>query len=896
MSTADRPPERRSWPAEPSALSLAELAPAPGPRSIHRPALERVFEQASAARLSVVCAGPGWGKTTAAARWLVGRPAGAAPVAWVTLGPHVADPASFWNAVIDAIGEAVTVPEDHPLAHLSLAAGVSDEVLASIWQALAVLPGDVVLVLEDFQELTDPVVVAWVGRLAALGGPIRVMVLTRVVPDLPRHRLRLAGQLAEITAQDLALTADEIRRLAAMESLILTETQARTLLTRTEGWPAGVRLALMHATRHGVDALDSFGGTDQPVADYLLAEVLDRNKPEVRDFLLRTAVAQPVSADLAAALVPGAPAQQILEGLEARNEFVTSVGPDRAWFRYHGLLRDLLEHVFHRDDPDALRQSHRRAAVWWAVHGSPLQALTHATAAGEVDLVGEIYTRAAAPGLVGAHRDTLRACLLHAIGESAAPSVVEQLQRAGVALVEGRAAAVGRYGDVARDLVARGEPADPSTLILLELLSVAAHRFDGDPTAIRESAARALAMLDRADRFPAWAGYRAIATQSHAVGLLWSGDLEPAARILDRLLASADRTPLDGVELAMLAARSNVALAHALRGQLDLAGELAGVAVEYATARGWAALLQTRPAHLTRALVHLVRGEGTATDVALADAHAAVSGGEEQAPALWLWCLQTEAAAARGRTRAAGHALARVLAGAKDWDPVGFLPDAVERALTAARLTAPRGLGAPLTGVPGTHTSTGLSCRGRLLLRDGKHLQALALVAPVREIAEPESLLDLLAVLDAQVVAALAEQRDQRTSAALATLRAAIALAGPQRVAAPFLGVRAPELPALLRQLRDEDPEDPFVGGLCDQLRAGGSPPREGEPLLEPLTERELAVLRALPSMKSNAEIAADSFVSVNTVKAHLKSLYRKLGVSRRREAVERARELGLMG
>lgn len=875
---------------------IAGLVPAPPGRTISRPALDAKLDAAAGRRLTVVCAGAGWGKTLAVSRWIANRPPEARPVAWVTVQPHLDDAASFWQEVIEAIRTAAGVGPEHPLSALSASAGVPEEVMTSILQALDALPVDVLLALDDFQEVSDPRILESVARLAHRATRVHVLVLSRFVPPLRHHRLRVSDQMSELTAVDLAFTADEVRQLARMHALELSWDQATDLVARTEGWPAGVQLALLHAARDGVGALTSFVGTERSVAEYLLTEVIERTSPQVREFLLRTSVVQPVSADLAAAVVPGPPGQQILENLEACNEFVTSLGPDRAWFRYHPLLRDVLEHELRRDDPEGFREAHRRAARWWTAHDDPIEGLGHGMAARDWELVGRIYTSAAGPALVGARRDALHACL-SALPQTADAGIEATLARAGLAFADGRVGALSALLDTARAALAEGAAADPPARVLLELLTVGAHRFAGDAAATVRASAQAVRMLDAAEPFPAAHGYRTVARQSLGVGQLWSG--HPAAADVElRSLLASSREPA-GVDLVLLAARSNLALTTAALGQLRQAEQLAQAALDRAAARGWTGLLQARGAHLALAWVHLLRGEWDRAGSVIAAGLAAVEGGAEPPASLLLLCLQTEEASARGRLRASRHGALLVRESVEHWEPQGFLPDVVEHALTAADLVAPGPIAgwAHPPGPPiGKESPTQLVCRARRLAAAGGLREVDPLVAPVIEGSEPETVADLITMVDAWLLTSAVHDREGRTEPALAALDRAVRLASPQDLAHPFLTSGSTRLRALLAQLIGGTRGDAaFVARLVSRLGGTRPPGPEPEPLVEPLTQRELAMLHALPTLKSNNEIAADAYVSINTVKAHLKGLYRKLGVSSRRGAVERARELGLL-
>ncbi len=863
--------------------------------AISRNDLNTLLEQASSKRLTSVCAGPGWGKTMAVSGWLERRPAARrTPVAWLTARRESDNLASFWDDVLAALRSCGAVPDDHPLQSLSASAGIFEEVLRSLQVGLDSLPTRTLLVIDDFQEVTDPSVLDSVRLTTELVSMLNLVLVSRITPTLPLHRLRVAGELTEISAEDLAFTNPEIEALARSTGLELTPAQVELVFERTEGWPAGVRLALLSASRSGTGALASFAGTNRSVAEYLAAEVLARNDPPIRDFLLRTSVTEQICADLAAAIAPEVPAQKVLELLEGRNEFVTAMGPDRLWFRYHPLLRDLLDHELRRDDREAHRHANRAAARWWAERGEPISALSHAAAAEDWELFGSLYTTCAGPSLVGVQRYALRD-LLATVPHSTQPdSAGLHLVQAGTALVAGQLGAMVVQTDLARQLQAGAEPPQSAQRVLTELLTCAGGRFQGDPDRVVRAGSAAIALLDEAGPIPAAAGYRLIALQNLGVGRFWAGDLVGARSSFNEVVSAAEKPDID---LARLGARSHLALTHAAEADLDRALSLAANALEWAGPRGWSSVLQARPAHLAVALVQLLRGEAGAAHSAIVSGLAAVTGGAEPTSTLMLHALHAETALSQGRLRAAGLSLRQALASAQAWQPTGMAAQCLAHAATEVALLAPEvGVGELQLAGPEVETPLWASSVARRQLAGGDPASALRTAQALVATGDPETILDLLALVEGWLVIALAKDQLWAGAGAARAMARALAIAEPQAVVRPFLATGSTRVPSLIHQARRDGSEgDPFLESILAGLAGSGPMAGEPAPLAEPLTERELSMLRALPTMRSNTEIAADSYVSVNTVKAHLKSLFRKLEVTSRREAVERARELGLL-
>ncbi len=883
------------WDAPGPRRAPRTLLPRTPTRGIPRRSVDALLEEATARRLTSVCAGPGWGKTIAVSGWLERRTAlREAPVAWLTAQRQSNNLASFWDDVIATLRSTGALPADHPLQSLSVSAGVSEEVLASLLDGLESLPGPVLLVVDDFHEITDPGVLDSVTRTTQRAGMLHLLLLGRITPALPLHRLRVSGELAEVNAEDLAFTAAEIGALAHASDLDLTPAQVEQVLTRTEGWPAGVQLALLRASRSGPDAVATFAGTDRSVAEYLVAEVLDRNDPDTRDFLLRTSVTGQMCADLAAQIVAEAPAQALLERLEERNEFVTAMGSDRVWFRYHPLLRDLLDHALRRDDPAAHRQALQAAARWWAEHGDPILAMSHAASAQDWELFGSIYLAGAGPSLVGVERGALGELLGAVPYATLQEDASLHLAQAGAALVGGHLGAMSVHTDRARTLQASDTPTRPGQRVLTELLTCAAGRFLGDPQQVAQAGAAALDLLDVAEPMPATRGYRLIATQNLGVGQLWSGDLAGAERSLSEVLGAATEPDVD---LARLGARAHLALTRALQGDLEGAADLATQALDWAAVRGWNTVLQARPAHTALALVRLVRGEADAAAAAIAAGLAAVVGGVELLPTAALHAMHAEAALSQGRLRAAGQSMRQASASAQVGRAEGVIVEVLAHAATEVFLVGlADGAGSTLKAELPPETPLLASCVARRQLAAGDPQVACRTAEAVVAAEEQETLFDRIALVEAWLVIAVAKDQSWAADQATHAMARAVAIARPQGLVRPFQVTRSARVSILLAAVqRDAGEEDPFVTHLLYSLRDAGPRASEPEPLSEPLTERELAMLRALPTMRSNTEIAADTYLSVNTVKAHLKGLFRKLGVSSRREAVERGRDLGLL-
>lgn len=882
--------------AEPEVLARAAGAPGsvrartavPSLRSptVARPAVEARLAEAFSRRLTLVSAGPGWGKTTVVARWA--RAAAPARTAWLTLEPSDDRPAVFWSDVITALRDAGVVPAGHPLESLTVSGRLQPGVLRRVLAALETLPGPVVLVLDDFHHV-GPEVATTIDDLLRYPLPLHLVVLTRADPLLGLQRLRGQGEVVEVGAAELAFDAVAVESLATSHGRALHGAELGRLLDETGGWAVGVRLRLEAAA----DPLERVRA-DRSAAEFLLAEVLDRQTPAVRRFLLRTSVVPALCAELAAELDPGAPAAHLLPSLAAADGFVTSSGADRVWYRYHPLLRQMLEAELRAEDPGAMHEAHRTAARWFAAHDDPLRALDHAAAAHDWRLVADVLVEGAAAHLSGPHRDAIAAVLATVPYETLETDARLHLCAGALAVVDERYDAARRHVDRARAML-DGRDAPAPDAVLLELLDASTARATGDVRRLAAAAGAGLAAADGAAYpFPALGVYRDVAAAHRAAGLAWCGTASaetvgPSGTPHGH--GAGGGTPATGAALVGLGARATTALRVVAEGRLGEGAAAAQDVVADAEARGWDLHAHARPAHAALAWVRYLRATDDGLDRLLAQALAADAGGREPASEAAVRLLQSLLAAAKGHRRTAGEALAAADGALGSTGTPSLLADLRLRAATEVRLLED-------TAVPslplGDRDALGSGavvavCRARELLaakRAGAALHAVAGIAEADDAADP-----LVRVEAALVEAsALAHSTSRRVDASVAR---ALDLASAERLARPFLTVPVPALhPVLARAVASRG--DALALTLRTRLDGSRRAP-EPVPLVEPLTERELAVLAVLPTMESNVEIAADLFVSVNTVKAHLKSVYRKLGVGTRRDAVRRGRELGLL-
>ncbi len=334
--------------------------------------------------MTVISAPAGSGKTSLLRAW-AGRPGQSHRLALVQVQRDQQDAQQFWLALLNAVRHATSadsgaeLPPGTPDFNASAMAG-------RVLSELADARSGGTLVIDDLHELTSPEALAQLTRLLTNLPPhVHAVLTTRHDVRLGLHELRLAGELAEIRAADLRFSERETRELLDASGIMLSEAGLALLHQRTEGWAAGLRLAAISLAGHPDPErfVTEFSGSERTVAEYLLAEMLERQPPDVQDLLLRTCLLNRVNGELADLLTGRPGSERILLDLEDANAFVVSLDPGRTWFRYHHLFADLLRLELRRTLPEEVPTLHRRAAGWFTVQGQIVEAIGHTQAAGD---------------------------------------------------------------------------------------------------------------------------------------------------------------------------------------------------------------------------------------------------------------------------------------------------------------------------------------------------------------------------------------------------------------------------------------------------------------------------------------------------------------------------------
>ncbi|MEU4163597.1 LuxR C-terminal-related transcriptional regulator [Actinoplanes sp. NPDC026670] len=805
-----------------------------------RPRLIAALDDGVQRAVTLICAGPGWGKTTLAEAWAAERAAG-----WLTLDARHNDP-------------------DHFRADLELALRDGD-------------PG--VLILDDLQAITDQRVLGILaGMVQRRSERLRFVLISRRRPDLALHRLRISGDLTEIGAADLGFQLDEAAELRRDRS----RHDLAELVRRTEGWPAGLRLLL--------DTPDP-AAADEIAEEYLIREVLPGLDDRAREFLLRTSIPNRICGHLADALTGDHDGHRILEHLVQRNLFVERCGDDR-WFRYHPLFRSALRRRLARRRPAEPARLHRATAAWHVKNGSVLTAIVHAAESGDWDMTARYVVRRGLPLFTSADRpqlvEVLRRVPLERLSDSA------ELAVCGAILVyaHGDHAAMPRAVATAEALLAGRDDAARTEVgaALAVLRATSVVRWRGEMTQLIETSTTALNDLARRtfDELPALTQYRAMMLNCKGAGLLWTGRLDHADRYLWAATGSARTADVPLFEINSLALLAQLAFVQgALRESerhADAADQIARrLDVQYRMAMG--------PAYLARALVESERGRDAEAEEQLRKALHAIGERPEVAQSVLAGLVRVRLLTDRGEPAAAGAVLSRIAA---EIGPPVSAP-LLNRLLALADAEIRLMLGdsgmvlARYRGRAGLLPAEQL-CLARAFQATGNAAAAETLLGRVRDGS------DRVSAVGAWILTALTADSQGRSSVASEALARALAIAEPERIRRPFRTYDAQRVLVLAerRQWLTELRGPAGGGGVLAEI-TGEIPVLPGVPAAGPLSEREVDVLQYLPTVLTAAEIAVNLGISVNTVKAHMRSIYRKYGVGRRREAVIAARQAGLI-
>jgi LuxR family transcriptional regulator, maltose regulon positive regulatory protein len=884
----------RALPLGDTLLTTKLFVPSVRPDLVVRRRLTARMDEGVRGRLTLVSAPAGFGKTTLLGEW--GLETGM-PLAWVSLDEGDNDVGRFLTYVATAMGglhenfepEEVLGPLHEASPHL-------ESVLTALVNEAACIPHDFALVLDDYHAINaDAVHGAVTFLLEHLPSRMHVVIASRTEPPLPLARLLARGHLTRLSAADLRFAPEEVVAfLDAAVGVRLSTADVAALEERTEGWIAGLQLAALSMRDRDPKAfIHAFTGTNRYVLDYLAEEVLKKQDEDVQEFLMDTSILGRLSGSLCDGVTGRDDGQTILERLERENLFVVPLDDERLWFRYHHLFAQFLQKELRRGAPERVPLLHRRACDWFEGEGLVAEAVSHALAAGDTERAANLVERVARTTLRRGELSRLRRwleelsedlvcsrprlCLFYAwyyLAAGRLGDVEPYLDRAesgagGARDVVGevttiRAAIAGIMGQpaLAMNLAREAEAMLTEENRFLECIIAASRGFAnrglGDVVAASEEFAEAATLARSVEAtYVALLAYRQLAEL-----LVVRGRLRAAAdvcrRALDLVSERGRRLP------ASSAARVGMGELLYEWNELDVAEEHLREGIELAELGGNAEI--SLDGYLAMARTRHARGDLDGASDAL---EAARSLAERHGGAPWrdrVNAWEARLAATRGDRWVAERWL----------EDCGLSPDEPDHSREFEYVTMTMALAAT-----------------------GRHEDASGLLERLLRQAEEGGrggrVVELLA-LRAPLMAVRGNERE-----AVETLLGALALAEPEGYIRTFADRGASMSPllqaALKTRQRDARPSSRYIAELLAAF--GGAetahPVEKMERLAGAVSEREIEVLGHLAAGTTNREIADKLFVSLDTVKTHLKHVYNKLGVHSRTQAVARARELGLI-
>jgi LuxR family transcriptional regulator, maltose regulon positive regulatory protein len=857
----------------------------------------------AAGRVTEVSAPAGSGKTLLLRSWIAEAGLDDA-AAWVSVQPQERDAQRFWLSVLDAL--RATAAGSALVRELTAAPDLdTGDIVEGLLQDLGALQDPIWLVIDDVHELRSTDALRQLELLLMLApAALRFVLVTRQDLRLGLHRLRLEGGLTEIRAADLRFTLAEARALFEAAGVQLPGPVLELLVERTEGWAAGLRLAALSLPGHPAPEqfAAEFSGSERTVAEYLLAEVLERQSEEVRRLLLRTSVLERVSGELADLLTGGSGGERVLHELERAGAFVVSLDARRQWFRYHPLFAELLRLELRSAEPGGLPALHAAAAGWFAGHGYPVEAVRHAQEAEDWAMAARLLSDTWLSLTLDGQQDTAHQLLTRFPAEAAAadPELIalvaaDELNRGSLEEAEAHLAQATReLGSVPAERRGRLQ-------VSLGILRLLLARQRGDVPAVAEEAQRLLAQAGTADGAELGMGEerRALALISLGEAETWTFRNEEAERHLEQGVALARQIGRPYLELTGLCYITQIAVIHSF----TLGAQRCMEAIELAGRHGWGKQPITGVAYVQLAGAMVGQGRLEEAERWLELAERALRVEIEPIAGITLYWMRGALQLSRGcpeRALDAFPGAERLAEGLR----TPLVPTAWMRShalQVLVRLGQTERVEAALGEMNDQERDPAFMRAVTAVLRlasDDPQAATVALEPAIAGSAPPGTpILQVEALLLEAVARGVLGDR----AAAQHALERALDLAEPDRLLMPFLFHPAPDL--LKRQARHGTAHGALITHILSLL-AGTSPagavglaapPGRTRSLREPLSQAETRVLRYLPTGLTMPEIAEQLYLSANTVRTHLRHIYQKLGAHHRGEAVDRARALGLL-
>jgi LuxR family maltose regulon positive regulatory protein len=903
-------------------LATKLYVPPPQPKVVFRPRLIERLNEGMHRRLTLVCAPAGFGKSTLLGEWVAALPR---PAAWLSLDEGDSEPARFLTYLVAAMRTVAVDIGEGVLGVLESSQPPTEPILMALLNEIDAIEDDFVLVLDDYHVIDAGAIddaLAFV--LEHLPPRMHLIIATREDPRLPLARLRARGQLTELRAADLRFTVSEAAEfLNQVMGLSLSVDEVGALETRTEGWIAGLQMAAL-SMRGRADAagfIESFTGSHRFVLDYLVEEVLQRQPERVRTFLLETSILDGLSGPLCDAVTGREKSNARLDALERSNFFVVPLDDERQWYRYHHLFAEVLQAHLMQEQPARIPNLHRLASEWYEHAGLPADAIRHALAAEDFERAADLIELAVPEMRRSRQEVTLRGWMEALPDELVRRRPVLGLHYAGTLLQSGQLDGVeARLQDAEQWLDASERAGVPSA----EMVIVDEEEFRSLPGSIAMyRAGQAMALGDvsgtvtYARRVLDLAAEDDHLLRGAAAALLglayWTnGDLEAAHRSYTDGMAH-----LQNAGHVSDAVGGSIALAdiRIAQGRLREAMRTYEHALQLAAEQGAPAMRGTADMHVGMSELHRERNDlNAATQHLLTSKEQGEHTGFPQNRYRWRVAMARIQEAKRDLDGALD-----LLKEAEHLYVSDFYPDVRPVAALKARVLVAQGR---LEEALDWARERDLSANDDLgYLREFEHITlARALLARFENDREDRTMLEATGLLERLLKAAeeggrtgrvieilalqaLAHEAQGEKHSALVPLKRALTLAEPEGYVRVFVDEGRP-----MSQLLSEAVVHGIMPDYTDRLlsvceaeeqkcedKPHPPPALPAQSVTEPLSRRELEVLRLIAQGLSNREIGERLFLAIITVKGHNRNIFRKLQVRRRTEAVARARELGLL-
>ena len=897
--------------------------PQPMSKLVERTNLAARLDRGAMAKLTLISAPTGFGKTSLVVQWLSSRTTHERAAGWIAIDPADDQPVAFWSQVLAAL--QVTAGPAFGKDILSLfqkGQPPTEGVLAAIVNELSELPKELDLVFEDFHVIEDPDIHAMmIFLIDHLPPKVHLLITTRADPPFPLARLRARGEVVEVRAEDLRFTTEEATiYLNEVMGLSLASKDVAALEERTEGWIAALQLAALSMEgRDDVAAfVAQFTGNNRYVVDYLVEEVLQRVPDEIRMFLLDTCILDRLSGPLCDAVIGRRDSKAMISTLERRNLFVVALDDQRRWYRYDHLFADVLRAHLEDEQPERALELHRRASEWYEREGDRTEAIRHALAARDFDRMAGLI-EGALPAMRKARQEKLLLGRIEGLPDDLIRRrPVLSVTVAGAMLAMGQFAGVEDRLDDAERLVNTPRLNDDTASSVrevefdfvdegelrrvpgqIEMYRTALAQIRGDASATVELARRTMKLATADDHM-----VRAGASGFLGIAFWTEGDLGEAHRAWSECVGGLERAGHVADALGATLALGDICMVQGrLRdGLRTYEHALALVPQQTRTlVRGTADMLTATSEILLErndledARNHLLESQSLGDFASM-----------PQHPYRWRVAM-AKLLLAEGD----GEQALAMLEVAEDLYVGDFFPDVHPLAALRVRMWIATGNLVKARGwARGSALSSGdeLSYMSeylhitfaRLLIANAdangraekSRSEALSLLGRLRDSAKSSSRMG--SVIEILILEAVASAGGGEIESALNALEEALTVAEPEGYVRLFLN-EGETMKSLLLEAARRGISAEYISELSAGWKRQPKSSIRSPGLVEQLSERELDVLRLLGSDLNGPDIARELFVSLNTMRTHTKSIYMKLGVKDRRSAVRRAEELDLI-